>query len=251
MTWFKVDDGLYMHRKWRALSKGARALWTSAGSWCADQLTDGVVPRHIIKALDGTPREARQLVEAGLWEPNPEGWQFHEWHTDGDGSPRNPTREEVERDRAANRERQRRARDRSREARELLRESQQASRGPSPPGSRVTTSPPDPTRPYDSKGGDNSRAAADGPPPPRCPDHIDHQGPVPPCPACADARRASDAWQVRHGAVGSDRRLDHQQQAALDRAERHTRRRAIEPPIEVETDGKGPRNARDSLRKRA
>lgn len=116
MPWFKVDDRLHSHPKWRATPLPARALWVTAGSWCADQLTDGFVPRHMLRALEGTPSLARQLVEAGLWEEAPKGWRFHQWDCDGDGTTRNPTRAEVERDRAAARDRQQRARDKSRES---------------------------------------------------------------------------------------------------------------------------------------
>ena len=35
MAWFRVDDHLYSHPKWLALPKGSRALWVTAGSWCA------------------------------------------------------------------------------------------------------------------------------------------------------------------------------------------------------------------------
>ena len=67
MAWFKIDDHLYSHPKWMALPKPARALWVTAGSWCAGQL------------LDGTRAEARRLVEAGLWEEIENGYLFHDW----------------------------------------------------------------------------------------------------------------------------------------------------------------------------
>jgi hypothetical protein len=43
------------------------------------QLNDGAVPRDMLRMLDGTPAEAKALVECGLWEPTPDGWQFHDW----------------------------------------------------------------------------------------------------------------------------------------------------------------------------
>jgi len=253
VTWFKVDDHLWSHIKWHRVSPAARGLWATAGSWSADQLTDGHVPREMLGILGGTTRHAQQLVDAGLWERVDDGWQFHEWAADSDGTPRNPTRQEVERDRAAARERQRRAREKATAAR-VTRDNDRDARGDVPPGSRVSNGPPDPTRPYDSKGGDNSQAAADRPPPPRCADHLDHQGRVPPCPACADARRARGIWAAGHpDQVVSplDQPLDRQQRADLARAERATLARAQEAPVVLETDGTGPRNARDSLRKRS
>jgi hypothetical protein len=78
MTWFKVDDALHAHPKVMALSFGARGLWVTAGSWCA-QFTDGAVPKHVLAAW-GAPLElAAELVESGLWDVTPAGWQFHDW----------------------------------------------------------------------------------------------------------------------------------------------------------------------------
>ena len=79
MAWFRVDDHLYSHPKWIALPKGARALWTSAGSWSAGQLLDGYVPTGALPILDGTRREAAALVNVGLWVETEGGWRFHDW----------------------------------------------------------------------------------------------------------------------------------------------------------------------------
>lgn len=140
MTWFKVDDGLHSHPKWLAASPHARALWVTAGSWVSAHLTDGHVPRHALASLGGRPKDAADLVRLGLWEQTDDGWRFHEWNLDSDGSRRNPTREEVEAERSAARERQRRARNKSRESR---RDSNRDSRR----DSRREFGPPDPTRP--------------------------------------------------------------------------------------------------------
>lgn len=79
MAWFKVDDHLYSHPKWLALPKGSRALWVTAGSWCAGQLLDGFIPREVLRTFGGTPAEARALVASGLWDERPNGWAFHDW----------------------------------------------------------------------------------------------------------------------------------------------------------------------------
>lgn len=99
MVWFKVDDQLWGHPKWLACSPPARALWITAGSWCAAQLTDGLVPRHVLGVLVGRPRDAAELVANGLWITVPEGWRFHDW------SDFQPSKEQVEKDREAARER--------------------------------------------------------------------------------------------------------------------------------------------------
>lgn len=80
MTWFKVDDTLAFHHKTVAAGVPALGLWVRAGSWCAQTLTDGFVPEHMVSALaDGDVGLARRLVEAGLWCRVKGGYAFHGW----------------------------------------------------------------------------------------------------------------------------------------------------------------------------
>lgn len=79
MSWGKVDDRLHSHPKWRRASKGARALWTTALSWCSEQANGGEVPRDMLRMLDGTPSEAKSLVSVGLWVETSTGFAFHQW----------------------------------------------------------------------------------------------------------------------------------------------------------------------------
>lgn len=82
MPWFKVDDKLHDHRKARAAGTAAMGVWVLAGSWAADNLTDGFIPATIL-ARWGRPRDASRLVEVGLWHADEQdgekGWRFHEW----------------------------------------------------------------------------------------------------------------------------------------------------------------------------
>lgn len=82
MTWFKVDDKLHDHRKARAAGKSAMGVWVLAGSWAADNLTDGFVPSTLLSRW-GTRADANKLVAVGLWHPDEQdgekGWRFHEW----------------------------------------------------------------------------------------------------------------------------------------------------------------------------
>jgi len=97
MTWFKVDDKLHDHRKARAAGKSAMGVWVLAGSWAADNLTDGFVPVSILPRW-GTSRDAAKLCDVGLWMPDEQdgeqGWRFHEWEE------RQPTRAEKIAERA-------------------------------------------------------------------------------------------------------------------------------------------------------
>lgn len=116
MTWFKVDDKFHSHRKvlqLRAESGGMEAvgLWVIAGSWCADQLTNGFVPRYVLKhlATDSGQESAKLLVRVGLWEEaqveGQDGYQFHQW------TEHQPTREAVVQKRSRNARRQALVRD--------------------------------------------------------------------------------------------------------------------------------------------
>lgn len=82
MVWFKVDDKLHDHRKARAAGPAAMGVWVLAGSWSADNLTDGFIPATVLTRW-GRPRDATRLVEVGLWhateQDGEKGWRFHEW----------------------------------------------------------------------------------------------------------------------------------------------------------------------------
>ena len=81
MAWFKVDDKLWGHPKWLAVSPRARGLWVTAGSWCASNGTDGLVPTHVLRVLGHTAKDAGELVGAGLWHVEDGGWRFNDWLT--------------------------------------------------------------------------------------------------------------------------------------------------------------------------
>lgn len=90
MTWFKVDDTLAFHHKTVSAGNAAMGLWVRAGSWCAQQLTDGFVPTSIAATL-GTPPQISRLVKVGLWEVSEGGYSFHGWGEEG----RQPSRAEI------------------------------------------------------------------------------------------------------------------------------------------------------------
>lgn len=100
MAWFKVDDKFHSHRKRKKTSLDAIGLWVICGSWSSDQLTDGFIPDYIAEDFGG--RNWRRLVDAlvasNLWVPGSQsgdqGWFFHQFLE------RNPSREQVEAERA-------------------------------------------------------------------------------------------------------------------------------------------------------
>lgn len=98
--WFKVDDKLWSSPKWLAASPRARALWVSAGSYCADQLTDGVVTASVLRLFGVRTVVAEELVKVGLWERVDDGYRFHDW------ADWQRTKAQVKADRDATKERQ-------------------------------------------------------------------------------------------------------------------------------------------------
>jgi len=79
MTYFKVDDHFHSHPKILDLGLEAIGLWTLAGSWSGEQLTDGFISSSLIARLGGSPETAQALVDAGLWEIAEGGYLFHDW----------------------------------------------------------------------------------------------------------------------------------------------------------------------------
>ena len=160
MPWFKVDDNLGFHHKVIAAGNPAMGLWVRAGSVCAQQLTDGFVADHVVAAL-GTSAQARRLVEVGLWGRVDGGYRFHEW------TERQPSRADVEAERAAAAERMRAYRERKRQARGKASSQVSGERSPEPTPNEQGTNDevrevfgdPDPTRPDRSSYGTTDDAA--------------------------------------------------------------------------------------------
>jgi len=106
MSWFKVDDNLHSHEKARGAGLAAMGLWAVSGSYSSAYLTEGWVPRWFVVGWPSGAKLAAKLVAAGLWDESDDGcWLFHQWDE------RNPSKEQVEAERAATKERQQKWRD--------------------------------------------------------------------------------------------------------------------------------------------
>ena len=208
MAWGKVDDRLHSTRKWRRTSKGGRALWTTALSWCMSELTDGHVPADMLPVLDGNRADAASLVASGLWHTEQDGWYFHDWLD------YQPSKERITEERAAAAERQRVAREKARDKRrdaepvtgEVTRESQVQSRSPRPDPTR-----PDPTSLKEGSplGGNSPKQAAEFAPQACGRSH----DPAKSCGACATARR-----EVKSSDAAVERETNRRQRADDERA---------------------------------
>ena len=99
MPWFKVDDAFHGHPKVMELSPAAVGVWTLAGSWCANYLTDGEIKASIVRRFGADDAMVSELVEAGLWIDLGGSYQFKDWEE------YQPLKEEVMAERNAARER--------------------------------------------------------------------------------------------------------------------------------------------------
>lgn len=157
MVWFKVDDGFHSSRKVLSIPRRQRlaavGLWTMAGNWSARELTDGKVPSYVLDELGATETLIRALVEARLWldqgsvEARPKldrgstGIEFTNW------AEYQPTRAEVEADRAKAAERQRKWRERHKGETQDEHVSNGVTDGVTNGVSHAAPTRPDPTRP--------------------------------------------------------------------------------------------------------
>jgi hypothetical protein len=60
-------------KKWQAI-----AVYSFALAHCGAQGKGGFIPKEALKLIHATPKVARDLVEAGLWEEAPDGWVVHD-----------------------------------------------------------------------------------------------------------------------------------------------------------------------------
>lgn len=124
MPWVRFDDQYPQRRKVESLSDPAFRLNTEAIFWCARNLTDGWVPEGDLslaapRRMKRRERFVAELVKQGLWhEPGhscakcvdpPNGWVVHDYLD------YQPSKAQVEAERAAAAERQRKWREKNRD----------------------------------------------------------------------------------------------------------------------------------------
>jgi hypothetical protein len=99
---FQVDPDFYDHPKTLGMSDAAVSLWVRAGSYSVAKTTDGFVSEDVlVHALRSTVEVAEELVQRGMWRRRKGGFQFHQWEA------RNLTKDRIEADRQADRDRKR------------------------------------------------------------------------------------------------------------------------------------------------
>jgi hypothetical protein len=103
MTWAKFDDAFWSHPKVLRAGNEAVGAFVRMVCYCAQHLTDGRIDRATALSIAGREKVLAALVSVGLLDDlGSDGLAVHGYLE------RNPSRSTVERDRASNRDRQRR-----------------------------------------------------------------------------------------------------------------------------------------------
>jgi hypothetical protein len=108
--WARLDVDYFQNPKIRSVSNDARTLHIAAILWTTKYTTDGHIPNSSLTDVEQdanishywTKRRVAELAAARLWLPGDDGWELHDY---ADMNPQ-AMRANVERDRAAWRERQ-------------------------------------------------------------------------------------------------------------------------------------------------
>lgn len=94
MSWVRLDDAMPDSLKVAPLSDAAFRAYVTSICYCARVLSDGFIPGKKARELAGRPRVVQEITDAGLWELVDSGFRVHDYLV------YNPTRAQVEADRA-------------------------------------------------------------------------------------------------------------------------------------------------------
>jgi len=79
MPYASIDDNMTENLKVARLSDAAFRVYVASICYCSRNLTDGLVLRNEAVKVGAAPRLIKELTEARLWEPDPEGWRVHDY----------------------------------------------------------------------------------------------------------------------------------------------------------------------------
>ena len=77
--WAKLHNALWSSAKWMRVSLAAQGMWTTAVAYSSSMRTYGRIDGHLLPLFRGTPELADELVAAGLWDVDGDGWMIHDW----------------------------------------------------------------------------------------------------------------------------------------------------------------------------
>lgn len=85
VSWYRIEGKMPRHTKYAPLSDAAFRLSITAGAWCAENLSDGLIPKAMVPTLTAAPRgralknSVDALVAANIWEDHGEHWFLHDF----------------------------------------------------------------------------------------------------------------------------------------------------------------------------
>lgn len=82
MTWVKLSDDIFLHRKVHPLTKDAKLLFVGAIAYSCDQLSDGFLNAgdfSLVSSMLGVKKVVTELERAGLLDPTESGWTIHDF----------------------------------------------------------------------------------------------------------------------------------------------------------------------------
>jgi hypothetical protein len=84
LSWVRVQAAISRNHKTLALlpqKGGDRAfnVFIFGLGYCAEQSNDGFIPEGALGLIHGSARAAELLVEVGMWNPRPGGWDVNDY----------------------------------------------------------------------------------------------------------------------------------------------------------------------------
>jgi hypothetical protein len=85
MSWFRIEGKMPQHEKYAPLSDAAFRLAITAGAWCSENMTDGMIRKTIVPTLTRAPSGKKlscaieSLVSAGIWEDHGDSYEIHDY----------------------------------------------------------------------------------------------------------------------------------------------------------------------------
>lgn len=79
MGWVRIDDAFYDHPAHAGLELAAWGLWTWSLAWSNRNLSDGAIPKTVVKRMDPDGEATGALINSGRWLDNGEGVAVHDY----------------------------------------------------------------------------------------------------------------------------------------------------------------------------
>lgn len=84
MTWIRLEDSFFRHRKVIELSKDAKLLFIAGLCYCGEQMTDGFISNAALRVVAAVvdvkaTAAAKELVDCGLWHKQADGYDVHDY----------------------------------------------------------------------------------------------------------------------------------------------------------------------------